>query len=118
VSALLCRTDSGIPHKLYAPDNLPSKILSEDRTVVSDEKLIPGRAHTLQAALDRAIVALLLYMACDRSKWSTQDRKIVQVHEKQCLVADLVGKGKYIQTVPCSHLSETGRVDHNRFYQR
>jgi site-specific recombinase XerC len=55
---------------------------------------------SLRGKRDRAILALLIGYGLRRAELVGLDTKDFQIREERCVIADLVGKGKHIRTVP------------------
>ena len=56
--------------------------------------------HSLRGKRDRAILALLIGCGLRRAELVGLRTEDFQVREEHCVIADLVGKGKHIRTVP------------------
>jgi site-specific recombinase XerD len=56
--------------------------------------------ETLRGKRDRAILCILLGCGLRRTETVGLTTKDLQVRENHCVIADLVGKGKHIRTVP------------------
>jgi site-specific recombinase XerD len=55
---------------------------------------------TLRGKRDRAILALLIGCGLRRAELVGLETEDFQIREERCVIADLVGKGKHIRTVP------------------
>ena len=70
-------------------------------TVEQSKKLLQGLpAETIRGKRDRAILALLLGCGLRRAELVGLTSKDFQMREEHWVVADLIGKGKHIRTVP------------------
>jgi len=55
---------------------------------------------SLRGKRDRAILALLIGCGLRRAELVGLETEDFQIREERCVIADLVGKGKHIRTVP------------------
>ena len=62
--------------------------------------LLESSSPSLRGKRDRAIVALLIGCGLRRAELVGLGTEDFQVREERCVIADLVGKGKHIRTVP------------------
>jgi site-specific recombinase XerC len=70
-------------------------------TVEQAKKLLQSLpAETVRGKRDRAILALLLGCGLRRAELAGLKSKDFQIREEHWVVADLIGKGKHIRTVP------------------
>jgi site-specific recombinase XerC len=70
-------------------------------TVEQSKELLQGPpAETVRGKHDRAILALLLGCGLRRAEIVGLKRNDFQMREEHWVVADLIGKGKHIRTVP------------------
>ena len=70
-------------------------------TVEQSKKLLRGLpADTVRGKRDRAIVALLIGCGLRRAELVGLKRQDFQLREEHWVIADLIGKGKHIRTVP------------------
>src|SRR5215471_2804252 len=70
-------------------------------TVEQSKKLLRGLpADTARGKRDRAIVALLIGCGLRRAELVGLKRQDFQLREEHWVIADLIGKGKHIRTVP------------------
>jgi len=71
------------------------------QTVEQSKKLLQGlQADTVRGKRDRAILALLIGCGFRRAELVGLTRQDFQIREEHWVVADLIGKGKHIRTVP------------------
>ena len=70
-------------------------------TVEQAKSLLQGLpAETVRGKRDRAIIALLIGCGLRRAELAGLKRQDFQMREEHWVVADLIGKGKHIRTVP------------------
>jgi site-specific recombinase XerD len=58
------------------------------------------RLSSLRGKRDRAILALLIGCGLRRAELVGLETENFQIREQHCVIADLIGKGKHIRTVP------------------
>jgi site-specific recombinase XerD len=69
-------------------------------TVDQSKTLLGEPSDSLRGKRDRAILALLIGCGLRRAELVGLGTEDFQVREEHCVIADLVGKGKHIRTVP------------------
>ncbi len=69
-------------------------------TIDQSRTLLGKPSDTLRGKRDRAILALLIGCGLRRAEVVGIRTEDFQVREEHCVIADLVGKGKHIRTVP------------------
>jgi site-specific recombinase XerC len=69
-------------------------------TVDQSRALLGEPSDSLRCKRDRAILALLIGCGLRRAEVVGLGTEDFQVREEHCVIADLVGKGKHIRTVP------------------
>ena len=69
-------------------------------TVDQSKTLLGEQSDSLRGKRDRAILALLIGCGLRRPELVGLGTEDFQVREERCVIADLIGKGKHIRTVP------------------
>jgi len=80
--------------------------VDQSRTLVRESS-----SDSLRAKRDRAILALLVASGLRRAELAGLETKDFQVREGHWVIADLIGKGKHIRTVPVPAWAKRA-VDH------
>src|SRR5438270_8090167 len=66
----------------------------------SRDLLRESASGSLRGKRDRAIMALLIGCGLRRAELVGLETEVFQIREEHCVIADLVGKGKHIRSVP------------------
>src|SRR5450759_3732934 len=69
--------------------------VEQSRTLLAEQQV-----NSLRSKRDRAILALLIGCGLRRAELVGLGMEDFQIREARCVIADLVGKGKHIRTVP------------------